>query len=164
MNTPKLLFPVVLSLVASFANAEPATEQSVRELLVVSGSVAQVDRLKGVNEAIINQMMEPFVKGKSLTPRQQQAVDRVLEKTKLLVAERLSREKIIDLQVRLNRELFTEEEIRGLINFYQTDAGRALRDKAHVLALRTAIETQKIVQSISVDVKKTLEELRDELP
>lgn len=103
-------------------------------------------------------MLEPIIKGKSLTPRQQQAIDKIHR----LVAERLSREKLIELQVRLNRELFTEEEIRGLISFYKTDTGRALRDKGYELGLRTAMETQKIVQGLSVDVKKTFEELGDE--
>ena len=87
--------------------------------------------------------MQQAMKGRTVTPKQQAVLDSIQAKTIVLVKEELDWESFEPLYIRLYRDHFTQQEIDGMIAFYQSPTGQALITKMPAIMQESVAEAQK---------------------
>src|SRR5438270_6537276 len=132
------------------ALAQPASDAAVQRLL----EVAQAERLvKGVQErqrmvmnSVLRQVEETRARqGKPLSPELQARMHEAAEKTRAAMAEELSWEKLRPLIAQVYRDSFSEEEIQGLIAFYESPTGRMFVERMpQVMERMTQVMAERI--------------------
>jgi hypothetical protein len=80
-----------------------------------------------------------------------------------ILKEEFSWDKVKNQYVQAYREMFTQEEIDGLIAFYQTPAGQSLVNKQPELAKRTMTILQQRMAPVMQRIQKMSEAAASEL-
>lgn len=137
---------IVLSLliVSSALMAEPASEDSIRELLAVAESRKLVDSIKIQTEAMMDRSIQQILAGKNPSPKQKAAVEKMKKNSLAVMQNEIAWEKLEPMYIRLYKETFSQEEVDGIILFYKTPAGKALINKMPILMQKSMIEMQKL--------------------
>jgi uncharacterized protein len=154
-----LILSVVL---ASFAHAheQRASEASVKKLVQVMGMQKTLGKLLPQMEAMLQKMQESALKGDKLTDKEQEVVIRYQAKSWRLIQEELSWEKVEPVYIQAYLEVFTKEEVDGLIIFYSSEIGQALVDKLPVLTQKTMQEIQPRMAGLLPVTKSMQQELK----
>ncbi len=142
MATFKYLF-LTLAFFSTTVFAAPASEESVKQLMVVTQSQKLLDGMQKQIDALMTNAVRQGLQGKTPSLKQQQAIEKFKNSIAAVVKEQLSWEKQEPMYVRLYRQTFTEEEITGMLAFYKTPAGQAVINKMPALMLQTLAEIQK---------------------
>ena len=77
-----------------------------------------------------------------------------------LVADRMSYEKFKPMFIQIYTEVFSEEEIDGIIGFYKSPAGKAMIEKSPLLMQRVMPMMQKVTADLQPDIQKIIEEAK----
>ena len=114
--------------------------------------------------ALLKASLQQATKGRRLSAEEQAILDRQQAKMTGLMKDELSWDKLKDLYVQAYRDTFSQEEIDGLIAFYQTRPARRLSNKQPELMKRTVTIMQQhmapMLQRIQQMSEETAEELR----
>ena len=144
------------------AMAAPASKESVETLLAVTQSKQMLEAMMSNIEASIRQGINSSNEGKTLTPAQQQVFDNMAVKISKLLQEELSWEQMKSLYTQIYQESFTEEEINGLIAFYQSPAGVAFVNKMPAVLQKSMQLTQSRMGPMAKKLEKITEDARKE--
>jgi len=150
---PTLVLLVSL-LIPIAASAEPASEASVRQLLEVTGARKLIEGIKDQTESRIRESIRMASQGRTLSVRQQAAVDHYVEGATSIVGAEIAWEKLEPMQIRLYRETFSEDEVNGMIDIYATPTGQALLRKMPTLLNRVMEEMQRITSAMQPKLQK----------
>jgi len=96
---------------------DPAKEADIRKLLEVTNTTANMEQLIGIMEKNIKPMM---AKALPEGDYREKLVDLFFERFRA----KLDLQKLLDLAVPLYDKYLSDEEIKGLIQFYQTPVGQ----------------------------------------
>jgi hypothetical protein len=86
--------------------------------------------------------------------------EEVQQKTMALVADRMSYEKIKPMFVQIYADVFSEEEIDGIVSFYKSPSGKAMLEKMPLLMQRVMPMMQKLSSDLQPEMQKILEEAK----
>lgn len=139
------------------AIAEPASESSIKQLLAVTQAQKLVEGMRGQFDLLMNNAIEQALKGKTPTAKHQQAIDNMKNRMVALLQGELTWEKLEPQYLRLYQDSFTEEEVAGILSFYETPAGQAIIYKMPVLMQKSMIEMQKRMGGIVPQIQKIQE-------
>ncbi len=125
-----VILTILLPLTASAKEPSAASLDKLLELTQVQKQAAgSIEQINGMMANMINQS---FAK-QTLTPEQQKELQKVMpafsEKLKTIVSEEMSWKKMKDSYAKVYRKNFTQEEVDGLIAFYQSASGKAFLKK-----------------------------------
>ncbi len=157
-----LLFLSVLTFCLS-TGAAPPSDQSVNQLLQLTKVDRQMDSVFAQMEGAMKASLQRLTKGRPLSTDEQATLDKQQAKMAAILKEELSWDKVKDQYVRAYREMFSQEEIDGLIAFYQTPAGQSLVSKQPELAKRTMTILQQRMAPVMQRIQKMSEEAASEL-
>lgn len=136
---------VVLASLPAVVLAQPASEESVRRLLQIIQAPKLVESASSQVNAVLNASIQQALKGKTPSPAQQQAISNMQKKIKAIYDELLSWNRLEPMYMRIYRDALSEDEVEGMIAFYQTPAGQALIKKMPQLTQRTMLEVQQMI-------------------
>ena len=159
-STPLLL--AVLTFCLS-AQAAPPSDQSVNQLLQLTKVDRQMDSVLAQMEGAMKASLQRLTKGRPLSADEQATLDKQQAKMSAILKEELSWDKVKDQYVRAYREMFSQEEIDGLIAFYRTPAGQSLVSKQAELTNRTMAILQQRMAPMMQRIQKMSEEAALEL-
>jgi hypothetical protein len=114
-------------------------------------------------EGAMKASLQRLTQGKPLSTDEQAMLDKQQAKMSAILKEELSWEKVKDQYVHAYREMFSQEEIDGLIAFYQTPAGQSLVSKQPELTKRTITILQQRMAPVMQRIQKMSEEAALEL-
>jgi len=125
----KAILAFALLALSFAARAEPASPASVERLLVVAHTE---QLLKGVQQrqaVVMDSVMRQVEasrarQGQPLSPEAQARMHAAAEKARAAMAEEMGWDKLRPLIVQVYAESFSEDEIQGLIAFYESPTGR----------------------------------------
>jgi hypothetical protein len=137
----------------STAFAAPASDATIEKLLAVTKIEKLAQGIQNQVEAQVNASMQQALRGKQPNAKQQVAIDHMHTRMNALVHDMLSWERLEPLYIRLYKETFTEEEVAGMLAFYQTPAGQAVINKMPLLTQKTMLEMQKMTMMASIELK-----------
>jgi uncharacterized protein len=171
MKIPSTLLLLAILTFPLSAPAAPPSDQSINQLLQLTKVDKLVDSVFAQMEGAMKASLQRATKGKTLSADEQAVLDRQQAKMTGIMKDELSWEKMKDLYVQAYRETFSQEEIDGLVAFYQTPVGRSFVSKQPELMKRTlAIMQQRMapmtqrIQKISEETVAELQKARAEKP
>ncbi|MBT0569257.1 DUF2059 domain-containing protein [Curvibacter sp. CHRR-16] len=145
---------VSLLLCSTAAIAAPATDESVKELLVVMQAQKLVNGIRAQVDSMMDNAVKQTLQGKVPTAKQQQAIDNMKNKMVAIVQEEIAWEQLEPLYLRIYKESLSEEEVIGIVAFYKTPAGQAFVEKMPLLTQKTLLEVQKISSEMGQKMQK----------
>jgi hypothetical protein len=122
-----------------------------------------MDSVLAQMEGAMKASLQRLTKGRPLSAEEQATLDQQQAKMSAIMKEELSWDKVKDQYVQAYREMFTQEEIDGLIAFYQTPAGQSLVNKQPELAKRTMTILQQRMAPVMQRIQKMSEAAASEL-
>jgi len=137
-------FLLLLALAAStaFAAGTVPSDESIRQLLVVTDARKLVDEMTTRMDAQLRSSVQQTLQGKSMTAEQQKVIDNMLEKIVAILRQELAWDSLEATYIRIYRDAFTQEEIDGMLELYKTPAGQAMVKKMPIVMQRSMAELQ----------------------
>jgi hypothetical protein len=163
MKIPSTLLLLAVLTFPLSAPAAPPSDQSISQLLQLTKVDKQMDSVFTQMDGMMKASIQQATKGKPLSADEQAILDRQQAKMAGIMKEELSWEKTKDLYVQAYRETFSQEEIDGLIAFYQTPVGQSFVSKQPELMKRTMTIMQQRMAPMMQRIQKMSEETALEL-
>ena len=157
------LFVALLLCCATSAFAAPASEETIRQILSVTNARALAESVLTQMDANISQGINQSLQGKQPNPAQQQAIERFKARMVTTLREVLAWDKLEAMNIRLYKEAFSEEELKGILAFYKTPAGQAVIHKMPTLMAQTMREMQQTMVSVTPALLKIQQEFGEEM-
>jgi len=138
--------------IGTAAAAQAPSEASIDRLLTLMNAQGNITNM----QAAMDRMGQTMLQQSGVPATAQASHDRVMA----IVREEMSWEKFKPKIMQVYRDTFTQEEIDGLIAFYESPAGRAYVAKVPVVAAKTMELAQQQMQSLLPKIKAAAEESR----
>jgi len=148
---------VILLAVAGAARADEASKRAKIEELF---QLTDVERMLGQVLGQVRSMQTAQAERMAMSAEARSRAREIQDRIQAVVARMLSWEKIKPQYVALYAETFTEDEIDGMLAFYRSPAGRAMREKMPVLMQKSMALTQQMMKEIQPEITKIMEEGR----
>jgi uncharacterized protein len=149
---------VVVLLLFSFALLISAEDKSARpdidELLTLT-------RVQKMSESAIEQMknmMAGVAKQTNVSPGASERAKAAQDKMFALIEGEMSWDKMKAEYARVYAEVFTPEEVKGLIAFYKSPTGQALLDKQPILMQKTMEMAQKRMVDLTPKIQEMIKQ------
>ena len=131
----KALF-IILLLFAStsiYAADQPASEASVKKLIEVTQAKQLVDNMQSQMDSMMRSTMKKMIGDKTLSPEQEAIIEDMQQQIVKAFTSDMNWETLEPDFIAIYRKSFTEEEVTGMLGFYQTPAGQAVIKKMPVV-------------------------------
>jgi hypothetical protein len=157
MDVKKLLVISMVWWMAQGAQAaEPASVDSIKELMDISQSKSlvelSVDQIDGNVKTTLDQLMQ----GQSVNPQMQEIIDDTREKTVALMKRSMRWEDLEPKFIDLYQRTFSEEEVQGMLDFYRTDAGKAVIAKMPTVMQNSNVLMQQHMGTIMPELQQIM--------
>jgi hypothetical protein len=162
----KLLVTALLVLlpIAPAIAAEPASEASIRELLVTTESGKLLDGMYDQLDKLMQGAMQQAMGGQQLSPEQQKILEEMRQKVTRLYREEMSWSVFEPMLVEIYRNTFSESEVQSMIAFYKSEGGKAVIAKMPTVLQQSMLAAQKrmgpLLPRIRQIQQETIEKLR----
>jgi hypothetical protein len=143
---------------ASLAHGAPASRESIDRLLVDAKVEKVIDTMLVNVDQVMRRSMEAAVQGQPLSPEQQRVAEATAAKFVQVMREEMTWDKLRPLYVQIYQESFTQEEIDGLIAFYESPAGVAFVEKMPVVMQKSMSIMQSRVAPMMEKMKAAMKE------
>lgn len=165
-NLLRTLIIAVLT-IAITSHAAPPTDKSIEKVLELSKAGKTMDDMWSYMDGIMKTSMEQATKGKPLTTEEKAVMDKYMKKMVAIMKDELSWEKLKPEFVKIYRDTFTQEEVNGLIAFYQSPTGIAFVEKQPEMMKQTMAVMQgrmgpmmQKIQQMTKEMTKEMEALK----
>jgi hypothetical protein len=125
----RIILIALAALAAAPVFAAPPSPESIDRLLTATQVEKNLLQMQGASERMIRGAATQRAQGRQMSAEERQRMDAAVERTVNAMRQDMSVEKMRPEMARLYAETFTQEEIDGLIAFYQGPAGRAFVSK-----------------------------------
>lgn len=102
------------------------SQASIRELLTLTDSRKLIDNSMGQIDSMMQTSMQQALAGQTITPEQQKILDEMRTKSVALINSEMSWETLEPIFVDIYEKSFTQGEIDGMLQFYKSEAGKAV--------------------------------------
>ena len=157
-----ILLVAALTLSASI-QAAPPSDQSVEKLLELTQAGKMMDSAFAQMDGLMKASMKQVTKGKPVGAEEQAIMDRQQSKMIAIMKEEFCWEKMKDSFMKVYSQTFTQEEIDGLIAFYQSPAGIAFVAKQPELMKQTMTMMQERMGPMMKKIQQMTEETTKEV-
>lgn len=147
---------IALLLTASGALAQDAARKAKIEEMF---RLVNIDRMMQQVMSQMKTMTEQQMSEMKLPPEAQAAAQESQDRIMKLIAEKLSWEKMKPAYIQLYSEVFTDEELDGILAFYRSPAGRAMLEKTPLLMTKAMALVQKQMGDIQPEIQKMMKEV-----
>jgi hypothetical protein len=161
MRKSLIAIVVVLSFISSSLAASPTT-QSIEKLLTLTKAESLITSMYANLEATMRQSMAQAVGGRPLSTEQKRYLDAVPKQFVKVMQEELSWESLKPTYIEIYQDTFDQEEIDGLVAFYQSPLGSAMVNKMPLVIQKSMASMQSRLQPMLERMKGAMEQaLRD---
>ncbi|MCB0335744.1 MAG: DUF2059 domain-containing protein [Bdellovibrionales bacterium] len=161
----KSLLGIIVVLSASFGGplsllAEPVSPASIKKLFEVSKVQELMDQsMANMDQQMMESVRMSLAQVDAPNEEKQKAMDvmsKVVPQSVAKMKSLMSWEKLEPEFTQLYQETFTEEEVKGMLDFYATPAGQAMLNKMPLLMQKTMAMTQKMILPFIQDMNSTM--------
>ncbi len=111
------------------AHATAPTPQSIEQVLALTQAEKMLDAVKPQVGAQMKASLDRVLKGRKPSAEEQKVIDEFVAKSTKIMDEMLTMDRMRPLYVQLYTQYFSQEEVDGLIAFYQSPAGKSMITK-----------------------------------
>jgi hypothetical protein len=145
------------------AQDDTPSEESVRELVSIVASQELLDRAIAQIDGMLKKTMRETLAGQTATPEQEFIFTESQNKLQALYQAELNREAIEAETIAIYQNTLTQEEVDGLIEFYQSDLGRVVLEKMPKIQNNTTKAIQNRIILFMPQMKKLEQEMVTQL-
>ena len=142
----------------SIVHSAPPSPDSIEALLAATRAEKLVDTMLANVDQVMRQSMAAGVQGQQFSAEQQRVIDGARAKFVQVLREELTWDKLRPLYVQIYQETFTQEEIDGLIAFYNSPAGVAFVEKMPVVMQKSMSITQSRLGPMMEKMKAAMQQ------
>ncbi len=154
----RLLLILIAVCVSGTAYATEATDASAKKLL----RVTKAEKMIEASYAQLRPMMESMIKNSRLPAAEQEKALTDFRKNypqiEKVFREELSFEKLESEYLAIYKATFSEEEILGMIEFYESETGQAVLNKMPQVVQNTMGLVQKKIPLVIQKIEKSIKE------
>jgi hypothetical protein len=162
---PVFICALLLAAVPAVANDAPPTEESIHQLLTLTNAHQLLDQMKVQFDSLMSNAIRDAQQGQTLTPERQAVLDGMKAKMTAVITESLNWDTLEPIYVRTYRASLTQDELDGMIMFYQSPAGQAYIRKMPLIMQNVMAEMQGMIkgmqQKLAEIKKETVQQLQD---
>ena len=152
-------------LVAFSAQAEEkSSQESVEKLMELTETSKMMDAMQGQ----IGQMFDGMSKQMGLSEEEKPAFETYMKKVASLMEEEMNWEAIKEPMINIYLKHFSEEEVKGLIEFYKSDLGKSMIQKMPLIMQESMLISQELmkdimpkIQELAVGLQKDIQSSRE---
>jgi hypothetical protein len=158
----RILLALALLLQVGLSQAAPPSAESIERLLSVTRTESLIESMYGNMEEVMRQSMKQAAGNKPLTAEQQRVFDVLPARFTALVRQEMSWPKMKPQYVQIYQESFSQEEIDGLIAFYESPAGQAAIAKMPLVMQKSMNLVQQQMQTLMPLMQKMIDDAKKE--
>jgi hypothetical protein len=121
------------------------TEASIKQLLEVAQSHKLVDSVMAQMDNLLQQTIAQATKGQPIPDKVQKDIDQRRSELLALMKDLLDWKKLEPMYVRIYQKTFSQQEVDGMIAFYNTPAGQAVISKMPAAMQNSIDEMQQMM-------------------
>ncbi|HZZ18028.1 MAG TPA: DUF2059 domain-containing protein [Opitutaceae bacterium] len=144
------------------------SKESVDKLLSVMNVETMVNAMQNRANTAVQGGMQRTLRAQVSTPEQQKVIDELSKKITADIAAQLSWENMKPLYSQVYTETFTQEEIDGLVQFYQSPIGKVFVSKVPQVMDKTQILMQSritpLMRNLQSEVAQSAKQIQDLKP
>jgi uncharacterized protein len=154
---------IAASAAPAAANNAPPSDESIRQLLELTDARKLVDAAKAQVNTMVTASMQEAAQGKTLTPQQQAAIEKMHSEMMQVVDQMLNWDALLPMYIRIYRQSFTQDELDGMTAFYKTPTGQAMIKKMPVVMQNLFAEMQAMLKPMQQKIQQIQQETMHEL-
>ena len=144
-----LMLCLAAALCGTAVSQELTKEAKIERILVLTKSEATIDQMYSQMKSTMASQLPA-----NSTSDQRANAQQMMEKVMDLVKSRLTWEKMRPQYIKIYSDTFSEEEIDGLLAFYQTPTGKAMIEKTPALMSSVMTLTQAQMRDIMPEIQR----------
>ena len=148
-----LLAILLMAALPAFAKTQPASEESIRQLMTLTDSKSLLDNAYGQIDGLMQQAMTQAMGDKPVTPEQERLMAELRAKLVELFRTEMGWEQLEPSYIKMYRETFSQDELNGMLKFYKSKAGKAVLAKLPQM-------TQSLMQIVMTQMQAILPKVR----
>jgi hypothetical protein len=152
-----------LTVCASVVFAAPATPASVERLLVLTRADALIEGMRPQMTAMMKAAANQAAQGKTVSPAEQKVLDKFFDQANAVMAEELNMTKMKPFFVEVYAAHYSQEEVNGIIAFYESPVGQSLLNKQPAIMQSVLAGLPKLLSTMAERTKLLDLEMRAEL-
>ena len=157
MQRTSLLLAIFLALSVAFTGAkaqENTKTAKIEELLKLTNAEAMSQQMYGQIRAMTTRQLDTMSGSEEAKTAAAQTVDKLMSR----LQERLSWAKMKPEYVRLYDEVYSDDEISGILAFYKSAAGEAFVKKMPVLITKSMEISQRQMSDLMPELQRIVKE------
>jgi len=156
--------PILLLLLSSAltCSAAPPTSESIDTLLTLSKSESRLESIYETMEQAMRQGMAQASVGKSLSAEQQRVLETAPKRFVDVMRNEFTWESLKPMYIEIYRDTFTQDEIDGLISFYQSPIGMVFVNKMPEVMQRSMVSMQSRLQPMLEKMRAAMRQAIEE--
>ncbi len=142
--------------------ATPSTE-SLEKLLAVTHVEKLLDAVRPQVQATTKLMMDQALQGTTVSPQEQKILDDFRAKAAAITDEEMSMDKMKPMYIRIYSASLTQEDVDGLIAFYESPTGQVVINKMPLIMQAIMGELPKLMAPMSKKMQQAGKEMQEQL-
>lgn len=161
----KKVYVLILTTLFMFnvSATELASKKSVEKLM----ELTEVSKMMDVMQGQIGNMFNGMSKQMNISEKEKPAFDKYMTKVGDLLAKDMNWDVFKEPMIEIYSKHFTEEEVKGLISFYQSDLGKSMTKKMPLIMSDSMLVSQELmksfmpkIQALAMEMKKDIQKSR----
>ncbi|MGF1657130.1 MAG: DUF2059 domain-containing protein [Verrucomicrobiales bacterium] len=160
----KIIYCLLLSscVITLAARAETPSLESIHKLLELTESRKMLDEFLPQMRALMEHARDETLAEVEDAQRAREFYDKTQDVMFEVMEEELSWDTMLEMYIPIYQETFTQEEIDGLIEFYESSVGQAFINKQPILMQNVMTQMQGKVGGLVEKLQERLEKLLEE--
>ena len=142
---------------------ELASKKSVEKLMELTEVSKMMDAMQGQ----ISNMFNGMSKQMNISEKERPAFDQYMKKVGDLLAKDMNWDVFKEPMIEIYAKHFTEEEVKGLISFYQSNLGKSMTKKMPLIMQDSMLVSQELmknfmpkIQALAIEMKNDIQKSR----
>lgn len=141
------------------ASAEPASDASVRELLVVTEAEKLIGSVYDQLDGVMRAGMQQALGDREVTPAQRRIIDDAQAEMIELFKREMAWSTLEPRMMEIYRANFSEAEVQGMLQFYRSDVGQAVIAKMPAVMQSSMQITQRQMANVVPGLRQIQEKM-----
>ena len=137
----------------------PASEASIERFLRLTEAEKNLEAAQQYSEELMQQALREQNQRRMMSPEMQLKLRDATQKSAEAMREEMSWAKMKPLMVRIYAESFTQEEVDGLIAFYESPAGKAFAKKMPMVMEKSMLLMQERIGPLMQRMEAKMQEV-----
>ena len=157
----------VLVLTALFMLNVNATELASKKSVEKLMELTEVSKMMDAMQGQISNMFNGMSKQMNISEKERPAFDQYMKKVGDLLAKDMNWDVFKEPMIEIYTKHFTEEEVKGLISFYQSNLGKSMTKKMPLIMQDSMLVSQELmknfmpkIQALAIEMKNDIQKSR----